>query len=921
MRAGRGGGGDGVGAAATTYSAGAGLDLTGTIFSIAAIAANTIFANPTGSAAVPVGLELTANTFAARSSAGNIAAKPITDFALSLVDDVDAPAARTTLGITSIATLPNGSDAGNLVWWNGSAWAETSTFETDGARIYFGGAPSAGGEINVSNNVFVASGKRSNAVDAALVVWDVNDDLTFGSPDIDNARYDAGTGFSHLWHVNSALRMSLSNSTATIGANNAAFTSVVHTMGTGGAVTVLVAGATEYTINATEIVFNQNGAAGLGYASFGTTPAGAGALRFSVGSDIRFFDGGNTLIVANFAANTINFGANDAALTTLRSRVGTGGSFLFEIAGSPEYTANATTLDGGGNTLTNWASLALSSFIALGADPADSGAVRLSNGTGNGVSFEASPAGTDVQAMFLDASEVLQVYDSEWGFNATTLACNQNSITNAIYGEFGTGTFAAGGDIRFANGGNISLWNGANTIRLLHGSGNTINIGNNDAAIQTINLALGSGGSAVVQIAGATEFTLNATRMIVASGNDITFAGGAPSSTVARLNFPTNNVLLGMRNAANDNDVIILKGASGSNRIDLGDSATGTPIAMLVFDVASGGSYNWEVNDGTVAILNTTALDLRSINLTWINTHSTPTIQQTIDTTATENTVRTTLLAAQDKSGNTSTTAGTTRVRGGNATGAGGTHNGGVLENFGGDATGASGTRNGGNNINRAGTGATQDGSWHVLSNATSVLEIARMANARRVTALNRGALLTTTQMPTNTGDLVTYVGNAATDPTAAPVSGAVLYGSSGALRGMNTGKLVESVTAQNGGSTFGTFKATLRRENHVSTSNATQTVIDTLTLTNGSVNGIQATVHARKDGTDQAVYFLRAAVIQEGGTAALIGAVDALVREDQAGWDATVTVSGSAVRVSVTGAAATNIDWWVYWEITSWQP
>jgi len=42
-------------------------------------------------------LELTANTFPARASAGGITAKAVTDFALSVLDDANAAAARTTL--------------------------------------------------------------------------------------------------------------------------------------------------------------------------------------------------------------------------------------------------------------------------------------------------------------------------------------------------------------------------------------------------------------------------------------------------------------------------------------------------------------------------------------------------------------------------------------------------------------------------------------------------------------------------------------------------------------------------------------------------------------------------------------------------------------------------------------------------------
>jgi hypothetical protein len=67
---------------------------------LATQAANTILAEITGSTAAPTAVAVAANKFLARSSSGNIAAKDITDFALTLLDDSTASAARTTLGIT-----------------------------------------------------------------------------------------------------------------------------------------------------------------------------------------------------------------------------------------------------------------------------------------------------------------------------------------------------------------------------------------------------------------------------------------------------------------------------------------------------------------------------------------------------------------------------------------------------------------------------------------------------------------------------------------------------------------------------------------------------------------------------------------------------------------------------------------------------
>lgn len=64
------------------------------------MAANTMKANATNATADPADLAITANTFPARSSAGNIAAKTVTDFALTILDDTTQAAVRTTLALT-----------------------------------------------------------------------------------------------------------------------------------------------------------------------------------------------------------------------------------------------------------------------------------------------------------------------------------------------------------------------------------------------------------------------------------------------------------------------------------------------------------------------------------------------------------------------------------------------------------------------------------------------------------------------------------------------------------------------------------------------------------------------------------------------------------------------------------------------------
>jgi hypothetical protein len=60
------------------------------------------------------------------------------------------------------------------------------------------------------------------------------------------------------------------------------------------------------------------------------------------------------------------------------------------------------------------------------------------------------------------------------------------------------------------------------------------------------------------------------------------------------------------------------------------------------------------------------------------------------------------------------------------------------------------------------------------------MFEATQLSTGARVTALNKLSALTTTQMPSGTGDGVTYIASSTTTPLVNPVSGFILYAVAG---------------------------------------------------------------------------------------------------------------------------------------------
>lgn len=104
-----------------------------------------------------------------------------------------------------------------------------------------------------------------------------------------------------------------------------------------------------------------------------------------------------------------------------------------------------------------------------------------------------------------------------------------------------------------------------------------------------------------------------------------------------------------------------------------------------------------------------------------------------------------------------------------------------------------------------------------------------------------------------------------------------------------------------------------------VVTTNATPGTSN-LTVPTNVVWDLRVTVVARdRAGVERATYWRRACVYRAGGSAVQQGTTQGLGTdiETTAGLDATIGVTGNDVQVTVTGLAATTIDWTIAWEIT----
>ncbi len=109
-----------------------------------------------------------------------------------------------------------------------------------------------------------------------------------------------------------------------------------------------------------------------------------------------------------------------------------------------------------------------------------------------------------------------------------------------------------------------------------------------------------------------------------------------------------------------------------------------------------------------------------------------------------------------------------------------------------------------------------------------------------------------------------------------------------------------------------GTSTWNTRPRSTVQTTNDTPTEVDEFDLDDEEVYMIQISVVGITDDFSERCGVIKSAVVyRDGGDAIILGSVSAMIEEySDSNWDVDITVTGNTARATVTGVAATTINW-----------
>ena len=409
-----------------------------------------------------------ANTFPARSSSGNLVAKTITDFGLSLIDDADAAAARTTLGLV-IGTNVQAYDADLTTWagitpGTGVATALAVNVGTAGSFVVNGGALGTPSSGTLTNCTFPTLNQNTTGSAATLTttrtIWgqnfngsaNVSGTLALGVSDLTLTGSIGATG-ARATKVWTAALESTAMPTVSGTSLSSTFSAIA-----GSASIVTVGTITSGTWNGTDIAVADGGTGrststtAYGLIAAGTTATGA-HQTLAAGLTTQILVGGGASALPTWgtdlptavtigSAYVYRVGGTDVAATdggTGQSSYAVGDILYASTTTALSKLADVATgnalISGGVGVAPSWGKIALTTHVSGTLPIANGGTNATSFGTTNGAVYYDGTRLVNASTLTVDSSlsifKTTGGYVGSWPFNASYAFIGSSNFNHA----------------------------------------------------------------------------------------------------------------------------------------------------------------------------------------------------------------------------------------------------------------------------------------------------------------------------------------------------------------------------------------------------------------------------------------------------------------------------------------------------------